>query len=403
MLNYYTNIIHINHNIAIDIEDWYDDRSMKNDTTIYVDYAAATPVDPEVLAVMQPYYRDVFGNPSSIHAYGRAAKAALEDARARISRILNCSATEIIFTGSGTESLLVALRGIGYGTSKRHIITSQIEHPAVLSACEQLGTEGFEITYVPVGADGLVDPTAVAKSIRSDTALISVMYANNEIGTVQPIAEIVQVAHDSQIPFHTDACQAAGFLNLDVPSLEIDALTLNGSKIYGPKGIGLLYYKRGVPLHAVMAGGGQESGRRGGTENVPGIMGLARALEMAQAARVNESQRLTVLRDYMIKKLEDIPGVHLNGHRHKRLPNNVHVSCAGFDGQSLVGLLDQKGIACSSASACASLEPDPSHVLLAIGASYEQSFEGVRFSLGRATTGSHLNRVVSVVKELINR
>lgn len=372
--------------------------------SIYLDYAAATPLDATVLTAMQPYLTNEFGNPSSIHTRGRAARQAVESARQQIANTLACTPDEIIFTASGTESALLAIHGVALADShKRHIITSQIEHPAVLTACEMLGGQGFEITYLPVDPFGIVAPASLANALRDDTALVSVMYANNEIGTVQDITELAAIARHRCVPFHTDACQAAGSLPLQVGDLGVDMITLNGSKIYGPKGVGILYKRSGVDIIPMMPGGGQEQGFRGGTENVPAIVGMAKALQIAEHNRLTESARLTELRDAFIAQLKSIPGIQLTGHPTQRLPNNIHITVGGYDGQTLVALLDQQGIMCSSSSACASASPEPSHVLLALGLDYEQSFQGVRFSLGRQTTHADINYTLKTIKGIIKR
>lgn len=370
---------------------------------IYLDYAAATPLDENVLNSMMPYLTDQFGNPSSIHSYGKQAREAVESARESVAAVLHAKPHEIIFTAGGTESALLAIRGGAlHDPTKRHIITSQIEHPAVLTACEMLGAEGFEITYLAVDHYGLVAPTSLAKALRDDTALVSIMYGNNEIGTVQDIVALSSIAREAGVPFHTDACQAAGSETVHVDELGVDLLTLNGSKIYGPKGVGVLYVRSGVGIVPMMPGGGQEGGMRGGTENVVGIVGMAKALKMADSMRENESNRLIALRDDFMCDLVGIEGVSITGHHTKRLANNIHITVAGIDGQTLVALLDEQGIQCSSSSACASASPEPSHVLLAIGLDYEQAFQGVRFSLGRTTIKTELDAVVSLLKKLVS-
>ncbi len=375
---------------------------MNNSKPIYLDYAAATPMHPQVVRAMQPYYELVFGNPSSLHSFGQDASAAIEEARLTIAKLLGCTFDEITFTSGGTESILLALRGATRASeNKKHIITTQIEHPAVLATCEQLASDGYEVTYLPVDINGLVSTTDLETAIRADTAIISIMYANNEIGTVQAIAELTKVARKHGVLFHTDACQAAGLLNVNVQNLGVDLMSINAAKIYGPKGVGLLYHRSGTILDPVMSGGGQEMGLRGGTENVAGIVGMARALQITDAIKRTEANRLALLRDYAITELIKLPGVTLNGHALKRLPGNIHLSIAGFDGQTLVGLLNEEGICVSASSACASADAEPSHVLLAIGAGFEQAFQGLRLTLGQSTTRKEIDYAINTIKKVI--
>lgn len=374
-----------------------------NEKMIYLDYAASTPILPEVSAAMQPFFSQKFGNPSSIHSYGRQAREAVESARENIALVLHSTPNEIIFTGSGTESDLLAIRGVAFSDpNKKHVITTQIEHPAVLTACEMLHADGFEITYLPVSRDGLVDSQELKRAIRTDTAMVSIIYANNEIGTIQNIKALTEVTNQARVPFHTDACQAAGACSLDAKQLGVDLMSINGSKIYGPKGVGALYVNNQINLIPIMPGGGQETGRRGGTENVPAIVGLATAITAIENVKSVENKRITDLREVLTKRLLQIKGITLTGHPQKRLPNNVHVIITGIDGQTLVGLLDQRGILCSSSSACASASPEPSHVLLALGLSYEQSFQGVRFSLGKYTTLEDVEITAKTVADIVN-
>lgn len=394
---------------------------------IYLDHAATTYVDERVLEAMQPYFGAEFGNPSSLYALGRRAKDAIDDARARIAAILKCKADEIVFTGSGTESDNLAIFGIARAHAaeegkKGHIITSSIEHHAVIHSIEALEKEGFEVTKVPVGEDGIVDPKDVRDALRPETVLVSIMYANNEIGTVQPIAEIGKIIKEYReekkqtknfelgtwnlgLPyFHTDACQAAGALNLDVHHLGVDLLTFNGSKIYGPKGIGALYVKRGVRLKPLVYGGGQEKGLRSGTENTALIIGLAKALEIAEADRERESARLAGLRDYFIAELQKrVPKTVLNGHAAKRLPNNINVSILDVEGEAVLLYFDNEGIAVSTGSACTSTTLDPSHVILALGVPYEYAHGSIRFTLGRKTTKEELDEVLGIVPGVIQK
>lgn len=382
---------------------------LKAKKRIYLDHAAATPLDSRVRDAMMPYLDIEFGNPSALYREGRRAKEAIEKARESIASILGADISEIIFASGGTEGDALALAGIARAHSAhgKHIITTAIEHHAVLHALDALKKEGFDITQVPVGENGIIDPHEIKIRMRPDTILVSVMYANNEIGTVQPISEISKLISTYRSErgdsfrgpfFHTDACQAAGYLDLDVRKLGIDALVLNGSKIYGPKGVGALYIKRGVRIQPLYAGGGQEGRRRGGTENVAGIVGLARALEIAHEEREKESARLTQLRDWFIGEvMRRIPRVVLNGDPKIRLPNNVNISILDIEGEATILYLDEYGIACSTGSACTSESLDPSHVILALGRPYEYAHASIRFTLGRDTTKKDLEYVLEAL------
>ncbi len=366
---------------------------------IYLDHASTTPLDSQVLKSMQPYFSKIYANPSSIHAAGMEAKDAVEEARTKIAKILHCLPEEIIFTSGGTESINLALQGIAFQKKKGHIITSQIEHPAVLETCKSLETKGFKVTYLPVDKFGLVSPAEVKKALRSDTILISIMYANNEIGTIEPLFEIGKLVQQYKIPFHTDACQA-GSQELDVEKLKVDLMTLNGSKIYGPKGVGILYKRKNVLLEPLHHGGGQEYGVRSGTENVAGIVGFAKALELIQKEKINENKRIQQLRDYFIVEvLTKISDAFLNGHPTKRLSNNAHFSFARVEGEAVVRHLSQKKIYVSAGSACSSQEIEISHVLKAIKAVH--AIGGIRFSLGKETTKEELKYVLKVLKEVV--
>lgn len=380
---------------------------------IYLDHAATTPMDPRVTRSMMPYFSDIAANPSSFHSAGLKAKNAVVDARKIIASLMNAREDEILFTSGGTESDNMAVIGIPkfYAAKGKHVITSSIEHPAVLEPLMYLQKKGeIELTIVSVDRDGLVDPDVVANAIRPDTVFVSIMMANNEIGTIEPIAEIGREIlkwrkeHKTALPyFHTDACQAAGVLDLDVEKLHVDALTLNGSKMYGPKGVGLLYLRRGVSIDPLVRGGGQERGLRSGTENVPGIIGLATAFELAQHEKEKENARLTSLRDHLIEGLLNIPKTRLNGHASKRLPNNVNVSFMDIEGEAAVLYLDAEGIECSTGSACASTSLDPSHVILAIGMSYEAAHGSLRFTLGKGTTKKDIDRVIAVMPGIVQK
>lgn len=377
---------------------------------IYLDHAATTPVDKKVIQTMLPYFDEIFGNPSSLHMYGQKAKGELENIRAEIAEELECKPEEIIFTSGGTESDNLAIRGVveakgkPIGEKKRgHIITTQIEHHAVLHTCEDLAKQGFDVTYVPVNEEGIVDPQQIEDAIREDTLLISVMTANNEIGTIQPITKIGRIANKNNIPFHTDAVQGGGTLDLRVDYLKVDLLSLAAHKFYGPKGVGLLYVRKGIRIKSQQTGGSQEMRRRGSTENIPGIVGMATALKLANSHREKENKRLIELRDYFIKEaLKYLPDTILNGHPTERLPNNINISIGKIEGESLLLRLDMMGIACSSGSACASGSLDPSHVLLAIGLPHEIAQGSLRFSLGKSTTKANIDKTLEVLKKVVS-
>jgi len=371
---------------------------------IYLDHAATTYVIPEVKKEMERYFSEEFGNPGSFNTIGLKAKKAVDDARTRIASILNADPREIIFTGSGTESINLAIKGVISALKKKgnHIITTKIEHHAVLDTCEYLEKEGFKVTYLDIDKHGLVNLEQLEKSITKDTVLITIIYANNEIGTIQPVAEIGRIARDKGVLFHTDACQAAGFLDMDVKNLNVDLMSLNASKIYGPKGIGMLYVKRGVDIRPIIHGGGQEFGLRSGTENVPYIVGFAKALELAQKSREGESKRLAKLRDKLIKGiLDNIPKSFLNGHPTKRLPNNVNISILDVEGEAVLLHLNKHDICASTGSACTSKTLDPSHVILAIGLPYEAAHGSIRFSLGKRTTDKDIDAVIRVLPGIV--
>lgn len=369
---------------------------------MYLDYAATTPLDPHVFEAMQPYFFQQYGNPSSIHHMGRRALQAVDDARDVVAEVLGASRREIIFTASGSEANNLAIKGVALAQQQRgkgqHIITGAIEHHAVLHTVEYLQPFGFEVTVLPVDQRGLISPDDLCAALRPDTVLVSMMYANNEIGTIQPIAELGAICRERGIPFHTDAVQAAGSLSLDVRHLSVDLLTLAAHKIYGPKGVGVLYARRGTPLLPQINGGGQERQRRAGTENVPGIVGLAAALKLAEERRPWYVEHCTRLRDQFIDGvLEHIPGTWLNGDRVQRLPNNANLSFNGIDGESMLLLLDQQGICASSGSACTSGALDPSHVLLALGLTPEQARSAIRFSVGKDVTAADIADVLRVL------
>lgn len=381
--------------------------------SIYLDHAATTPMDPRVLEAMTPYFSNTSGNPSSFHTPGLRAKEAVTEARQTIAKLLNIREDEVIFTSGGTESDNLALLGIirAHKEKGKHVITSSVEHHAVLEPLLHLQKKNeIELTIIPVDREGKVNPEAVAKAIRPDTVLVSIMLANNEIGTLEPVADIGREilkwrkAQITPLPyFHTDACQAAGVLDLDVEKLHVDLLTLNGSKIYGPKGMGLLYVRRAVKIEPLIRGGGQEKNYRSGTENVPGIIGLAKALELAQAEKEKENVRLIGLRDRLVEGLLKIPKSRLNGHPTDRLPNNANISFLDIEGEAAVLYLDAEGVYISTGSACASLSLDPSHVILATGLSYEAAHGSLRFTLGHDTTETDVDHVISVMPGIVER
>jgi cysteine desulfurase len=379
---------------------------------IYLDHAATTYLDPRVKRAMEPFWDKEFGNPSSFHSVGKRAKEAVDTARAKIAKILESRESEIIFTMGGTESDNLALFGVARALEKtgKHIVTSKIEHPAVWHACEKLEKDGWKVSYIKVDRQGIIDLKELEAVITAETVLVSVMYANNEIGTIEPIAEIAKIIRKKRMEFgtkhpyfHTDACQAAGALEINVAKLGIDLMTFNGSKIYGPKGIGALYVKTGTPLQPILFGGGQERGLRSGTENVPAIVGFAKALELAHAEKEKENARLIKLRDYLIKNLLKIPKTILNGHSELRLPNNVNISFMDIEGEAMVLYLDSYGIYGSTGSACQSATLEPSHVIRAIGLPYEAAHGSLRLTLGHCTTKADLDYLLKVLPEIVEK
>ncbi|GAB6118571.1 cysteine desulfurase NifS [Thermoanaerobacter brockii subsp. lactiethylicus] len=373
---------------------------------IYLDNAATTPVDKRVLEAMLPYYSDVFGNPSSPYSYGQEAKKAIEEAREKVAKALGADADEIYFTSGGSESDNWALKGVAYALKNKgnHIITTEIEHHAVLHTCRYLEKEGFKVTYLPVDEYGLVKPEDLKKAITDKTILVSIMFANNEIGTIEPVDELVKIAHEKNVYFHTDAVQAVGNVPIDVKKLDVDLLSLSAHKIYGPKGVGALYIKKGVKIHSLIQGGTQEKNRRAGTENVPGIVGLGEAIELITKNLDSHINKLTFLRDKLINGiLEKIPYTRLNGHPTKRLPGNVNVSFEFIDGESLILNLDMAGICASSGSACTSGSLEPSHVLLAIGLSKELARGSLRLTIGKDNTEEDIDKVLEALPQIVKR
>ncbi len=371
---------------------------------IYMDHSATTPMREEVLEVMLPFFRERYGNPSSLHAPGRAVRAAVEEAREKTALALGADPGEIFFTSGGTESNNIALRGVAKrrGT-KGHIITSSIEHHAILDVCRDMEKQGYSVTFLPVDNQGRVNPADVEKAITADTFIISIMFANNEIGTIQPIAEIGVIAKSRGVLFHCDAVQAIGQLPVDVRELNLDLLSLSAHKFNGPKGVGALYKKKKTPLSPLYNGGGQEGKLRPGTENVPAIVGLGRAIELAASELPSKADRLTKLRERLIEGLLVIDDVLINGHRELRLPNNVNASFKYIEGESILLGLDLQGVAVSSGSACSSGSLDPSHVLSAIGLDHATSHGSIRFSLGLGNSESEVDQVIEIIKPVVER
>jgi len=373
---------------------------------IYLDNAATTPVHPEVVKAMLPYYNEYFGNPSSIYSFGREAKKAVEEAREKVAKALGAEPSEIFFTSGGTESDNWAIKGAAYANQDKgkHIITSAIEHHAVLHTCEYLEKQGFRVTYLPVDEYGVVKLDELKKAISDDTILISIMMANNEIGTIQPIKEIAEIAKEKGILFHTDAVQAVGNIPVNVKDLGVDMLSLSAHKFNGPKGVGVLFIKKGTKIHSFIHGGGQERNRRAGTENVAGIVGLGRAIEIASENLEEHAQKLIKLRDKLINGvLERIPYARLNGHPEKRLPGNAHFAFEFVEGESLILNLDLLGIASSSGSACTSGSLEPSHVLLAIGLPHEVAHGSLRLTIGGQNTEEEIDYVLEVLPGVVQK
>lgn len=373
---------------------------------IYFDHSATTPVDKTVAEVVLEHMTEKFGNASSIHSFGREARKAIDEARDKVAALINAEPNEIFFTSGGTEGDNLALKGIAYANRKKgnHIITTAIEHHAILHTCEYLEKQGFTITYLPVDEYGMVHVEDVVSAITDKTILISVMYANNEVGTIQPIKEIGRIAREKGIYFHTDAVQVAGNYPIDVKEANIDLLTLAGHKFYGPKGVGALYIRRGVRIEAIQQGGGHERNMRAGTENVPGIVGLGKAAEIAKNEMQQKIAHISGLRDKILQEImAQIPHTKLNGHPTQRMPGNVNFSFQYVEGESLLLNLDLKGIAASSGSACTSGSLDPSHVLLAMGMSHEIAHGSLRISLGRGNTQEEVEYFLQILPEIVQR
>lgn len=371
---------------------------------VYLDNAATTKVRPEVVEAMLPYFTEIYGNASAVYDFGQKCKQAMEDARETIAASIGTKAANTYFTAGGSESDNWALKGVAeaYGDKGKHIITTKIEHHAILHTCAYLEQQGYEVTYLDVDADGLVSPEALRQAIRPDTILISVMFANNEIGTIEPIAELGEIAHEHGIIFHTDAVQAYTQVPIDVEKMHIDLLSASGHKLNGPKGIGFLYIRQGLKVKSFIHGGAQERKRRAGTENVPGIVGLGKAVEIAMETMEERTAKESALRDYLIARIEEeIPFAKLNGHRVKRLPNNVNFCFRFIEGESMLIMLDMAGICGSSGSACTSGSLDPSHVLLAIGLPHEIAHGSLRLTLGDENTKEQVDYVVDHLKEIV--
>jgi cysteine desulfurase len=373
---------------------------------IYLDYAATTPTHPEVVKAMIPYFTDEFGNPSSIYSCGQEAKGAIEAARIEVAQLIGADESEIVFTGSGTEADNFALEGIFFasGNKGNNIVTSSIEHHAITETCKFLERQGADITYVPVDKYGLVDPDDIKKAITGKTILISVMHANNEIGTIEPITEISRIAREAGVYFHTDAVQTSGHIPVDVNQIGVDLIAMSAHKLYGPKGVGALYIRKGIKLVPFIHGGGQEGKRRASTENVPGIVGFGKAAKLAKQDLVSEMTRLMSLRNMLIKGLlERIDRIHLNGHPTRRLPNNANLSIEFVEGESMLLNLDLEGICASTGSACTSGSLEPSHVLLATGLSHEMAHGSLRFTMGKWTTEEEIKRVLEVLPGIVDK
>jgi cysteine desulfurase len=373
---------------------------------IYMDHSATTPVDPLVLEAMLPYFSEKYGNASSLHSFGLEAKEALEAAREKVAGLLGASPEEIIFTSGGTESDNLALKGIARRNQEKgkHIITTSVEHPAILETCRKLEKEGFEVTYLPVTSAGLVDLAALESAIRKDTILISVMHANNEVGTIQPLEEIGKIAKKSDIYLHTDAVQSVGKIPTDVNDMGVDLLSLSAHKLYGPKGVGALYVRKGTRLESIIQGGGHERGLRSGTENIAGIVGMARAAELANQTMAKEAERLTRLRDRLAKLvLEAVPDAWINGTMKRRLPGNLNFGFRYVEGESLLLFLDSMGIAVSTGSACSSHKLEPSHVLRSLGLKPEECHGSLRVTLGRSNTEDDVDYVAKGIAKAVER
>ncbi|MGN0580463.1 MAG: cysteine desulfurase NifS [Ruminococcus sp.] len=373
---------------------------------IYADNAATTQVSEEVLSAMMPYFRSEFGNASSIYELGRNAQRAVEDSRAKVAKAIGADTSEIFFTSCGSESDNWAIKGICEKLAKKgkkHIITSVFEHHAILHTCQDLEKKGFEVTYVPISPDGFVNPADIKNAIRDDTAVVTIMYANNEIGTIQPVEEIAGICHEKNVIFHTDAVQAVGHVEIDVHKQGIDMLSLSGHKIHAQKGIGAIYVKKGITLPNLVHGGAQERNKRAGTENVPAIVGLGRAIEIACTDIPSKAAKVTAMRNRLIDGILKLEHTRLNGSRENRLPGNCNISIEGVEGESLLLMLDMFGICASSGSACTSGSLDPSHVLLALGLKHEVAHGSLRLSIDESFTDEDIDYILETVPNVVNR
>jgi cysteine desulfurase len=369
---------------------------------IYLDNAASTQIQEEVLDSMLPYLREQFGNPSSIHRFGRLAQKAITKARKQVAELINADPSEIYFTSGGTESNNASLYGIAKKNLGSRIITSLIEHDAILEPCKNLEQEGFDVIYLPVNDLGMVDPSSLEKALDENTSLVSIMFGNNEVGTIQPISDLAKICNEKQIPFHTDAVQAIGKISIDVKELGLDLLSMSSHKINGPKGIGALYVKKGISINPIIFGGGQEKGLRSGTENVANIVGFGKACELARKNLATNISKMKELRDYLSKKIiAEIPSVTLNGHPEKRLPNNTHLTFLGVNGEDLLIKLDEHGIAASTGSACSVQIQKASHVLQAMGFSHEQITGSLRLTVGISNTMEEMDGTVRTLKGVV--
>lgn len=371
---------------------------------VYLDHSATSPLDREVFEEMKPYFSQKFGNASSLHSFGREAYEAVENGRERVAKVLNCKPDEVFFTSGGTEADNWALKGVAMANrDKKHIITSSIEHHAVLHTCQYMEKNGYRVTYLPVDRYGFVKPADVEKAIRKDTLIISVMHANNEIGTIEPIEEIGRIAHERGVYFHTDGVQSFCKIPTDVQKLNVDMFSISAHKFYGPKGIGALYIRKGTKIEPLLHGGGHERGMRSGTENVPGIVGFGAASELGVKRMKKDSEKMIALRDMLIKETLKIKDSWLNGHPVKRLPNNAHFCFGLIEGESLILYLDERGIAASTGSACSSKSLEPSHVLLRIGLKHEEAHGSLRISLGRENTKEEIDYVIGVLPGVVKK
>lgn len=370
---------------------------------IYLDNAASTAIHQDVLDEMIPYLKDLYGNPSSIHRYGRQTEKAIKNARRQIANIINVLPDEILLTSGGTESNNTALYGLTKNSKKKQIITSSIEHEAILEPCKRLEESGFDVLYLPVDEYGLINPTAVKNAISDDTCLVSIMLANNEVGTIQPIEEISKICHEKNIPLHSDAVQAVGKIPIDMSKLGVDLLSISSHKLNGPKGVGALYIRKGIQVDPLILGGGQEGGLRSGTENVASIVGFGKACEIALQNLDDNNSKLCELRDYLVSKItKEIPQVSFNGSAEYRLPNNAHFTFLGVNGEDLIIKLDEHGIAASTGSACSVKTQKASHVLQAMGFSHEQITGSLRLSIGIFNTKQEIDETVNILKKVVN-